>query len=63
MINGINGYRLDVDRGGCDFADCIRDVINRGELGMLSEGGLKLYREKLNWDVFGMKVARLLESI
>ena len=63
VINGINGYRLGVDSVGADFADCIRDVINRGELGTLSEGGLKLYREKLNWDVFGMKVARLLESI
>lgn len=53
VINGINGYRLRLGSSADDFADEIYESIDSEELSTLHDGALKLYLEKLNWEVWG----------
>ena len=61
VINGVNGFRLNTNSNGEDFAKCIYNSIEERKLGVLSEGGLRLYKERLNWDVFSQRVCQLLK--
>lgn len=50
IINGINGYRLNLNCNGQDYANKITNIINSNELKKLKEGAIKMYNEKLNWN-------------
>lgn len=63
VINGVNGFRLNTNSNGEDFAKCIYNSIEERKLGVLSEGGLRLYKERLNWYVYSHKVYQLLKSL
>ena len=62
VIDGVNGYRLQITEGSDDFCKKIIDCINNDELQKLKEGGLKLYKERLNWDVWAEKFKAIIES-
>ncbi|KAA6346549.1 D-inositol-3-phosphate glycosyltransferase [termite gut metagenome] len=61
--NGINGYRLPVDSSGKDFAYKIKEAIENDEMKKLSAGGIRLYKEVLNWSVVSEKLKELFEEI
>jgi len=61
VINGENGYRLPLSANGHDFAEKIKECMDSNELSKLSEGGLELYKERLNWNVWTEKFKILLE--
>ncbi|MDR0811307.1 MAG: glycosyltransferase family 4 protein [Paludibacter sp.] len=61
VINGVNGYRLQITERGDDFCKKIIDSINNNELPKLKEGGLKLYKERLNWNVWSKKFKTIVK--
>ena len=62
VINGVNGYRLQMTEVSDHFCQKITDCINNNELPKLKEGGLKLYRERLNWDVWSQRFKAIIEQ-
>lgn len=63
VTNGVNGYRLPLSATGEDFAACIYKLYNNNELDSLSKGALKIYKEKLNWNIWSDRVASLLTKM
>ena len=63
VINGVNGFRLSTNNDGEGFANCIYNSIKGQELKILSEGGLDLYNERLNWNAFSKRMYQLLKSL
>lgn len=61
--NGINGYRLPLSANGKDFACKIKEVIDSNEFGNLSDGGRKMYKEKLNWQTWQKSFSILLDEL
>lgn len=62
VTNGVNGYRLPLSATGEDFAECIYKLYKNNELDSLSKGALRVYKEKLNWDVWSDRIASLLNN-
>lgn len=58
VINGVNGYRLDLSSTSIDFANKIESCICNNELERLSKGAGAMYREKLNWDIWCDRVRK-----
>ena len=50
VINGLNGYRLPLSSDAKDFANKIKEILDTNQFEKLSKGGLKIYKEKLNWN-------------
>jgi glycosyltransferase involved in cell wall biosynthesis len=50
VINGLNGYRLQLSDDSESYANKIKFMVEHNELTTLSKGGKKLYQEKLNWN-------------
>lgn len=63
VVNGVNGYKLEMGSSGEDFGRKIMDCIGSGELEKLSQGGLNLYKQKLNWEVWQEKVEKIINNI
>lgn len=61
--NGDNGYMLPLGSCGRDFGMKIKEVVESGELSKLSEGGRKIYKEKLSWSVWGNRVSAIIQSL
>lgn len=62
VINGENGYRLDMSSGGVEFADKIKDVIDQGALEKLGRGGVALFNNKLNWRSWKTQFEKILDE-
>lgn len=62
VIDGVNGYRLPLSSGHEGFAATIERCILSGELPSLHQGCLRIYSEKLNWNVWGEKFREILAS-
>lgn len=60
VINGINGYTLDLNSGAATFAKLIYDCIKDGSMERLSCGSRNLYERKFNWNVWGKKVFEII---
>lgn len=63
VFNGINGYRLPVGSNYVDFADCIKRVIDSGEMLKLHEGGIQVYSQKLAWNVWSDSFKKIIEKV
>ncbi len=61
--NGVNGYRLDLSCGANEFANKIMSTLENDELDNLRLGCMKMYSEKLNWNVWAIKVGNILKHI
>jgi glycosyltransferase involved in cell wall biosynthesis len=61
--NGVNGYRLSLDSSGKDFAYKIKETIENNEMKNLSVGGIRLYKEILNWSVVSEKLKELFQKV
>ncbi len=63
VINGVNGYRLDLNCTGKDFAAKIKTCINHNEFEKLRQGCRTTYKQKLNWNVWGQQFKQIVTSI
>lgn len=58
--DGRNGYLLPIGSTGADFGRKIKECLETGELGKMSETSKTVYKEKLNWDVWANKVEKII---
>lgn len=62
VINGQNGYMLPLMSDGKDFADRIISCLENKEMNDLSSGAVRLYKEKLNWEIWSERVKQAIEN-
>ena len=62
VINGINGYRLNPTAGPDAFIEKIKDCAISGELSRMRDSCFSLYKEKLNWKVWGEKLREIIDA-
>lgn len=62
VVNGTNGYRLEISATGKDFADAIQNAILSGTLPKLSRGSIEMYNSKLNWRKWADRVLAVLNE-
>ncbi|TWP29880.1 glycosyltransferase [Apibacter muscae] len=63
VINGQNGYRLNLKCGGKEFAEKILEIIHLKELDKLREGFFAIYKQKLNWECWKAKFMNVINEI
>lgn len=61
--NGKNGYLLPLGSTSVDFGKKILECLKSGELERMSKTAVELYKEKLNWTVWGEKVEKIINEI
>ena len=63
VINSKNGYLLNLSATGKDFALKIKEVVfDKNELDSLRQNCFEIYKQKLNWNVWTTKFAKLLDE-
>ena len=62
VINDINGYRLPLNSTPDDFAKKILSTLSRNKQKVLSDGGIRLYEEKLSWHSWSIRFANILKK-
>lgn len=63
VYDGRNGYLLPLGSSGADFGKKIKECLMKGELEEMSKTAYDVYKEKLNWNVWGEKVSNIIKSI
>lgn len=63
IYNGRNGYLLPLGSTGADFGAKIKECLESGELEKMSTTARDVYREKLNWNVWSLKVEVIIRNI
>lgn len=63
VYNGKNGYMLPINATGKDFGRKIEECLESGELASMSEIAIKVYKEKLNWSVWGQNIEKLIDLL
>lgn len=61
--NGVNGYRMPVHSSPMEFSELIIKCISNGELCSLGAGGLRLYKERLNWEHWADRMRSVINGI
>lgn len=62
VIDGMNGYKLPLTAREKEFADCIERCLNGKEFEKLSMGGIRLYKEKLNWHSWSEAFKKIMKE-
>ena len=60
VIDGENGFRLDIHSSAEDFARIIERIIKNDGFEKLHEGALRLYKEKNSWKAWSRRFATLM---
>lgn len=60
--DGRNGYLLPLGSSGADFGRKIKSCLEIGEMQKMAEIAREVYREKLNWDVWGCKANQIIRQ-
>lgn len=60
VLDGRNGYLLPLGATGAEFGRKIKDCLLSGEMEHMSVEAVNVYKERLNWDVWANKTAKLL---
>lgn len=63
VYDGRNGYLLPLGSTGADFGRKIKQCLDSGELARMSETAKQVYRERLNWGVWGQKVDGIIKAV
>lgn len=63
VIDGKNGYTLPLGSTGEDFGRKILDAVQNGDLPALSKKARNIYQTKLNWQVWGEKVSKIIHDV
>lgn len=62
VINGKNGYRMNISEGAEIFANKIHSCISSNEIFQLSKGARDLYETKLSWQKWSERFKVIIES-
>lgn len=62
VIDGKNGYKIELSQGPQDFANKIESCIANGELALLSTGARELYDETLSWNIWSKRFRTIIEE-
>ena len=62
VVNGQNGYRLDLSADSDSFANKIKECIEKNELPSLRKGCEEIYNSNLNWNVWTQKVRVIIDN-
>ena len=60
--NGKNGYMLPIGSNGVDFAKVIQDCLQNKRFVYMSSECRRIYKEKLNWNVWGRKMSGIIDE-
>jgi hypothetical protein len=63
VYDGENGYKLPLGASGSDFGQKIRACLENGELERMTVEATRVYREKLNWDMWTQRVGEIIRDI
>jgi hypothetical protein len=63
VMNGVNGYTLPLGSTAEDFGRKIKECVQNGELGKMSETAIELYKSTLNWDNWAKEVTKVLMKV
>lgn len=63
VFDGKNGYLLPLGSAPSDFGRKIKECLESGELERMSETAKEVYRERLNWKVWGRAVSNIIYGI
>lgn len=61
--NGKNGYMLPIGSSGQEFGEKIYECLQSGELEKMSKTAVNVYKNKLNWTVWGQKIEHIIKSL
>lgn len=60
---GVNGYTLSPESGGREYAEKVMEIISDGSVyKALCRSSREEYEKRLNWEVWGLRVAELIEE-
>ena len=62
VIDGKNGYKLNLSEGANNFAEKIVSCIESQELEQLAKGARQLYEEKLSWKSWARRFKTIIEN-
>lgn len=63
VLNGKNGYGLPLGSTGEDFGKIIKRSLENGELEKMSKTCIEVYKEHLNWNVWGKKMNKIINEV
>lgn len=63
VIDGRNGYKFPLVATGKEFAEKIKSCLESGELERMSFEAVSVYKERLNWQVWGEKFNDMLNDM
>lgn len=63
VLNGQNGYGLPLGSTGEDFGKIIKRSLENGELEKMSKTCIEVYKEHLNWNVWGKKMNKIINEV
>lgn len=63
VYNGTNGYLLPLGATGEDFAIKIKECLDNGELKKMSSSAVQVYKNKLNWQTWSLKVCKIINEL
>lgn len=64
VINNYNGYRLNVKSDYIDYASKIEELYNdRKKLINMSNNSRDLYEKKLNWNIWGKEIDKIIKNL
>lgn len=61
--NGYNGHMLPLGSTGTEFGRKIKESLLSGELERMSSNAVELYKSKLNWHAWSLKIKQIIESL
>ena len=61
VLDGQNGYLLPLSATAKDFAKKISECYLNGEMEKMSHTAIDIYKSKLNWDIWGEKIADIIK--
>ena len=62
VVNGLNGFRLPLHSSAQEFATKILFVINNNLISQLRLGCIKMYKERLNWEVWSNSFRKIVDD-
>lgn len=63
VLNGRNGYLLPLGSSGEDFGKKIKECLITGEMERMAKEAINVYKDRLNWDVWGQRTAQIIKDI
>lgn len=63
VVNNLNGFRLPIESSGADFGKKIKETYDSGLFPALSEGAIRLYNDRLNWNHWASEMENIINTL